>query len=250
MKLKLDESGNVVLLEDKPVYVYDDGKEVPFDAEAATRRISNLTDEKDRHYSNVETLKAEIAKFEGIEDPAKAIAALETVANFKDKDLVDAGEVDKLKKQMADTFDSERKQLMSTYESEALKLNKSVSEKDIVIRKLMIDSRFSLSPWFSGDKPKTILPPDIAAEHFGKHFKVEGDSVVGYLGENKILSRERVGEPAGFEEALSVIVENYSQKDRILRDSASGSGSGGNTGAGGDYSNLDPKSRLNRSRGL
>ena len=251
MKLKLDDKGNAVLIEGKPVYVYEDGKEVPFDADAATRRISNLTDEKDRHYNNVESLKVELAKFSDITDPEEAVKALATVANLKDKDLVDAGEVEKLKQQMSDTFESERTQLTTTYEAEKTRLTDDLSTKNGTIRKLMIDTRFASSPWFSGEKPKTILPPDIAAEHFGKHFKVEGDSVVGYIGENKILSRERVGEPAGFEEALTVIVDSYPQKDRILRGSAGGSGSGGNTDFGGeDLSKLPPTERLNRARGL
>ena len=251
MKLKLDEKGNAVLLEGKPVYVYDDGQEIPFDAEAATRRISNVTEEKDRHYASAEKLKGDLAKFEMIKNPEEAVKALETVANFKDKDLIDAKEVDRLKKQMSETFDSERTQITTTYEAETSRLTSDNVAKDATIRKLMIDSQFSASPWFSGEKPKTILPPDIAAEHFGKFFKVDGDSVVGYIGENKILSRERVGEPAGFEEALNVIIENYPQKDRILRESSGGGGSGGNTGTSqADLLKLPPQQRLDRARGV
>lgn len=251
MKLKLDDDGHVVLSDGKPVYVYDDGKEVPFDAEAATRRISNLTDEKDRHYGAAEKLKLDLAKFSEITDPAEALKALTMVANLKDKDLVDAGEIEKLKKQMSDTFDAERTQFTTAYEAEKARFGTEAANSESLIRKLMVDAKFATSPWFSGEKPKTILPPDIAAQHFGKHFKIEGDVVVGYIGENKILSRERVGEPAGFEEALSVIVENYPQKDRILRDNTGGSGSSGNTGLSGeDLSKLPPKERLNRARGL
>lgn len=40
MKLKLDENGTVVLADGKPVYVHDDGKDVPFDAAGAVRSVS------------------------------------------------------------------------------------------------------------------------------------------------------------------------------------------------------------------
>ena len=35
MKLKLDANGHVVVENGMPVYVHDDGKEIPFDASAA-----------------------------------------------------------------------------------------------------------------------------------------------------------------------------------------------------------------------
>ena len=39
MKLKLDENGHVVVSDGKPVYVHEDGKEIPFDAPAAMQKI-------------------------------------------------------------------------------------------------------------------------------------------------------------------------------------------------------------------
>lgn len=42
MKLKLDENGHVVVVvvDGKPVYIHDDGKEIPFDAPQATQKIA------------------------------------------------------------------------------------------------------------------------------------------------------------------------------------------------------------------
>ncbi|MDK4746204.1 DUF1983 domain-containing protein [Leclercia adecarboxylata] len=45
MKLKLDANGNVVVENGMPVYIHDDGKEIPFDAAAAMTKITSLTDE-------------------------------------------------------------------------------------------------------------------------------------------------------------------------------------------------------------
>ena len=238
MKLKMNEEGNVVVQDGKPVYVYDDGKEVPFDADSAVRRIANLTDEKDRHFKSAQALKQELEKFSGIEDPAEALEAMKTVQNFKDKEMVDAGEVEKLKSGLAEMFEKEKKQLTENFTKDRDELSKSLGEKEGVIRRLMVNNRFATSPWFSGESPKTILPPDMAAEYFGKYFKVEGEGsdlrVVGYINGDKILSRERIGETAGFDEALSEIINNYPQKDRILAGSQGGSGSSGNTGGGAD----------------
>ena len=47
MKLKLDDKGNVALQDGKPVYVHEDGKEIPFDAPAAMAKISALNAESD-----------------------------------------------------------------------------------------------------------------------------------------------------------------------------------------------------------
>lgn len=43
MKLKLDADGKVVVENGMPVYVHDDGKEIPFDASAALSKITALT---------------------------------------------------------------------------------------------------------------------------------------------------------------------------------------------------------------
>ena len=42
MKLKFDEQGHVVVQDGKPVYVHDDGKEVPFDAPQALAKIGGF----------------------------------------------------------------------------------------------------------------------------------------------------------------------------------------------------------------
>ena len=49
MKLKFDEQGHVVVQDGKPVYVHDDGKEVPFDAPQALAKIGSLNAEAKQH---------------------------------------------------------------------------------------------------------------------------------------------------------------------------------------------------------
>ena len=69
----------------------------------------------------------------------------------------------------------------------------------------------------------------MAQDTFGKMFKVENDTVVGYDNQgNKIYSNEHPGELADFDEALELLVNKYPYKDNILKSSGrSGSGSQG-----------------------
>ena len=97
VKLKLDEQGNAVLQDGKPVYVHDDGKEVPFDAPGAMAKIASLNAEAKTHREAKEAAEAKLKAFDGIEDAEAAKKALATVKNLDDKKLVDAGEVEKLK---------------------------------------------------------------------------------------------------------------------------------------------------------
>jgi hypothetical protein len=242
MKLKLDENGNVVVIDGKPVYVYDDGKEVPFDAAKSLSKIKELQGEAKSHRLKAEEAVEKLKSFEGIEDPAKAIEALSVVKNLDDKKLVDAGEVEALKAQIVESAKEERERLVKQFEQEREELVGKLSSKESTIFDLTVRSKFYESPFFSGDKPKTLLPPDMAADYFSKYFKVEGDEgrpvVVGYYNGEKILSRENIGEPADFHEAISMIIEKYPQKDRIMRETAGGSGAHGNAGSGGNGSSI------------
>ena len=97
MKLKLDENGNVVVQDGKPVYVYDDGKEVAYDVPAAVAKIGSLNAEAKQHREAKEAAEAKLKAFDGIENAEAAKKALETVKNLDDKKLIDAGEAEKVK---------------------------------------------------------------------------------------------------------------------------------------------------------
>lgn len=238
MKLKLDEDGHVVVEEGMPVYIHDDENktEAPFDVMAAASKITNLNAEAKKHRLEKNEAVEKLALFEGIEDPEAAKKAIETVANLDTKKLVDAGEIDTLKRQMGEAFESERVSLVNSSKQELKTKDTIINGKDEQIYKLMVSSQFAKSPFFSGEKPITILPPDVASEYFGKYFKVEESEnqeikVVGYMDGEKIPSRKNFGEPADFEEALTVIIDKYAFKDRIISAGPEGAGgAGGNKG--------------------
>lgn len=225
MKLKLKEIDGVSYAEvqdGKPVYVHDDGKEVAFDAPGTVAKIGQLNGEAKTHREAKEAAEAKLKSFEGIEDPAAAKKALETVKNLDDKKLVDAGEIERVKAEAIKAVEDKYKPLQEERDTLRTQL---YDEK--------IGGSFARSPLINGDKAKFAIPADLVQARFGKHFEVEDGKIVATDSNgNKIYSRSNPGEVAGFDEALEILVDQYPHKEHILRGSG-GSGSGSKNGNGG-----------------
>lgn len=221
MKLKLDEQGHVVVQDGKPVYVHDDGKEVPFDAAATVSTISRLNAEARDNRVRAEKAEEAVKQFEGISDPAAAIKALNVVKNLDDKKLVDAGEVDKVKEAAIKAVEE--------------KYAPIVAERDKLQSELYgekVGGNFARSQFI---KDKLLIPADLAQAAFGNAFKVVDGKVVAYDKDGReIFSRANPGNVADFDEALEILVTNYPHKDSILKGAQSGgsgsSGAGNNAG--------------------
>ncbi len=238
MKLKLDDAGHVVVSDGKPVYVHDDGKEVPFDATGTVATISRLNGEAKAHRERAEAAETSLKSFAGITDPAKALAALNTVSNLDDKKLVDAGEVQKV-----------RDEIEKVYKTQ-------LAEKDTRIGKLegdlygeKIGGSFARSKYIT---EKVAIPGDLVQSKFGNNYKVEDGKTVAYgVDGQKIYSRSRPGELADFEESIEILIDQYPHKDSILKGTgASGPGvqPGSGARAGEDLSKLPPIERMNAAR--
>lgn len=195
-----------------PVYVHDDGKEIGFDAPLAIKKITELNGEAKNHRLAKEAAEEKLAKFAAIEDPKKAIEALEMLSKIDQKKLIDAGQVDQVKAEITKNFqqqldeEKQRSQMLETqlYDS-------------------MIGGSFAGSKYIAD---KIAIPADLLQARFGQAFKVEEGKIVAYdASGNKIYSRAKPGELAQFDEALEFLVENYPQKDYILK--ASGNNGGG-----------------------
>ena len=212
MKLKLDANGHVVVENGMPVYVHEDGKEIAFDAAQAVSKISALNGEAKTHREAKEAAESNLAKFSGITDPAKALEALETLTKIDQKKLIDAGAVDQVKAEITKSFQAQL--------DEASNQNKTLQDQ---LYKEMIGGRFSGSKFITD---KMAIPSDFVQARFGQSFKIEEGKVVAYdpTG-NKVYSRAKPGELADFDEALEFLVEQYPQKDHILK--ASGNSGGG-----------------------
>lgn len=230
MKLKLDENGHVVVADGKPVYVHDDGREIPFDAPGTVATISRINGEAKSHRVAKEAAEEALKVFEGL-DAAAARKALETVSNLDAKKLVDAGAVEQIRAETAKAYEEKITALQKQFEP-------VLAERDALNSKLIdrtITGAFDGSKYISD---KLAVPSPMVKATFGNSFKVEGDALVGYDGQgNKLFSRERPGEIASFDEALSLLVESSPFRDSIMKGSgASGSGARGSGGGNGGKS--------------
>jgi hypothetical protein len=247
MKLKtIDIEGKTyAMLEDgKPIYEHSDGKSIPFDAPGTVATISRLNGEAKGHRERAEEALKTLKAFEGIEDAAAAKKALETVKNLDAKKLVDAGEVEKVRAEAIKAVEEKYAPVIG--ERDTLKAA-LVQEK--------VGGAFSRSKLIA---EKLAIPPDMVEARFGSAFKVEGSDVVAYdAGGNKLFSRAKPGEVAGFDEALEILIDQYPYKDHILKSSgASGSGAqgAGNANGGGKtmtraaFDQLSPEAKFTTAR--
>lgn len=225
-----------VLEAGKPIVIHGDGKETPFDIPSAYNRMTEDGRENASLRTKLQDAEGKLKVYEGI-DPKDARKALETVANLDQKKLIDAGEVEKVKNEIATGYEAK----LSEQTERATKLEEALYAE-------MIGGSFARSKFIS---EKVAVPADMVQATFGRHFKIEDGRRVAYdaLG-NRITSRANPRELADFDEALEVLVAAYPYKDQILKGSGnSGSGSGHGAGSGGsaktmslsEFSALSPK---------
>ena len=227
MKLKLDDQGRAVLSDGKPVYVHDDGTEIPFDAGAAVAKIRDLS------------AQAEAAKqFDGL-DPKKVRAALDVAEKIDAKKLIESGQLDAALRAQADAHAP------------------VLAERDALKSRV---ADMALQAAFGGSKYITdamAVPADVLRSVFGSAFSVGDDGSITAKDRagNTIYSREKPGEKAAFDEALSVLVGGYPHRDSLLKASmkSGGGAAGGASGTGKTMSRaafdaLPPESRMAHTR--
>lgn len=228
---KLDDKGNVVLNNGNPVYIKEDGSESVI--EVGT--ISRLNGEAKANRERAERAEEALKNFKDI-DPAKAKEALETIKKIDQKKLIDAGEIDKVRDEVA-----------KGYTSQIAERDTRLTAAEQKLAKLMLDNAFNGSQFV---RERIAVPPEMFRTFFGANFRVEEDKIVPYnQSGNKIYSKKRMGELADFSEAIEILVEDYPHKDSILKAAShTGSGNGGGGGARGgsnvikraDFDKLSP----------
>lgn len=243
MKLKLVEVNGqqyAAVQDGRPVYVYDGGKEVAYDAPATVAIISRLNAEAKTHREAKEAAEAKLKDFDGL-DPAKARDAITKVQKIDDKQLLDAGKVEEVKAAAVKAIEDKYKPILE--------------ERDGLQRALhneMIGGSFARSKFIA---EKVAVPTDLIQSAFGNRFRIEEGKIVATDGDGKkVYSRSRPGEIADFEEALELLVEAYPNKDHILKGSgARGGGAKGGNGGGGagdktmsraEFQKLDPAAQM------
>jgi len=219
MKLKTDEKGMAVLLEGKPVYVKDDGKELTFDAKEAFDKISSLNAENAGFRKRFSEAETHLKAFEGL-DAEAARKAVDTVKNLDMKKMVDAGEVEKVKEQVAKVFEKQLEEANAKWKK---------AEGALVTEK--VGAVFSRSKFIAD---KCAVPADMLQALFGSRFVVEetGAVVATDMTGNKIYSRrpESAGAIAAPDEALEILIDSYPYKAQVLKGTGA-AGGGFNAGA-------------------
>jgi hypothetical protein len=217
MKLKLDEKGVVVLQDGMPVYVHDDGKEVPFDAPKAVEKIKVLSDDRDDWRTKATTYEGELGGFKALGVPAEdAAKALSTVKALDSGKLKTAEDWDRAKSEIAQGYKDQIDKI--TGERETIKADLEGKLRNERLSRIFDGSEFL--------REKTHLIPDTARALFGESWReVEGKLVPHGQDGKPLFSRKQPGEFAGHEEALELLVTTHTQADRLLRGTpANGSG--------------------------
>jgi hypothetical protein len=246
MKLKLDENGNAVLVDGKPVYTYPDGKESPFDVVGTVNTITRLNSEAKANRERYEAAESKLKPFidAGLEDATAAKKALDVVSNLDAKKLVDAGEVEKVKAEISKAFEAQ----LNDANTKAQTLEQQLYSE-------MIGGSFARSKFIT-EKVAENMKPDFLQSIFGPSFKVEDGKKIAYDQHGqKVFSRSRPGELADFDEALEMLVDLHPHRDHILKSSgASGSGASNTSIAASqgrpDLSKLPPVERMTKAREL
>jgi len=215
-----------------PIFIHADGREAPFDADTTVSTIGRLNGEAKSHREAKEAAELRLKSFEGIEDGAAALAALTTVKNLGAGELKTAAQVQEIKDAAAK---SARESVEAATRAAADKEKVLTEQNSTLTQQLnnhIIGGAFASSKFIS---EKLAIPADIAQKVFADRLKVEGGKLVPTdANGNPLFSAVRHGEHADFEEAIEVYVNQYPNKDKILKGSgASGGGATGGSAGGG-----------------
>lgn len=243
MELKLNDDGSAAVENGMPVYVHTDGKEIAFDAPGTLGTITRLNSEAKNHRIAKETAETSLKAFAGIDDPAAAISALETIKGMDGGKLIEAEGV-------AEAQSAAIKAAVLGVEEKYAPVTEDNARLTSELYQERVGGQFARSKFIAD---KCAIPADIMQSQFGKNFKDEDGKAVGYDNNgNKILSRENPGEAASFDEALEIMVGGYVNKDSILKGTGGGSGAqaanGGQSGAKtitrADFDKLTPADQM------
>jgi hypothetical protein len=234
MPFKFNTDGTIAMDADRkqPIFIGTDGREAPFDADGTVATIGRLNGEAKAHREAKEAAETKLKSFEGIEDGAAALAALETVKNIKAGDLTTAAKVQEIKDAAAKSAQEAVANATRAAQEKEKLLTDQLAQRTSELNTHIIGGSFAGSAFI---KDKLAIPADMAQKFFGERFKVEAGKLVPLGADgNPIFSATNHGNHADFEEAIQVMVGQYSHKDSILKGSgASGGGAGGGKGGSG-----------------
>jgi hypothetical protein len=257
---KTDENGAIAATDGNPVWVYESGpeqgKEAPVEFGKTLATIQALTKESISRKEKLGELKAIIAKIEeaGIEDLdafiKEAKTAMETVKNLTDQQAAQAGEMDRVKQSISDSYNRQIEALKEAAKKSDSEWQAKIDAKQRAIDDLIIRGAFERSDFL---REKTTLLPEMAYSYFGGQFKVEEKDgrLVGYAVDrngDRIMSLRNPGQFADPAEAIEIIINDHPQKERMLRMEANGSGLKAPVGSHDPAANLQAQYRAAKEK--
>jgi hypothetical protein len=188
-----------VVKDGKLVYTVGGKEELidPNEVFSARSRVTALNGEAMGHRKEKETLAEKLKAFEGL-DPAAAREAFDKLSKIDQKKLIDAGEVDKVRAEISQSFKGQ--------------LDTTAAERDaarVELNSLRMSNAFDRSKFV---KERLAIPVDIAERSFAQYFTIGADG--------KLTAKGPDGNVMG-----------YPNRDAILKgDNKNGSGNGGGGG--------------------
>lgn len=204
MELKLDDDGNAVLKDGKPVYV-DGGKEIAFDAQAARDKIKEQAEDLDSLEKSTgaesKKLEKELKAYKRVGDLAEVKKAVQTVRGLEADDINAAD----LPGQLA-TITAERDALKEELDEKSDSLDGATKR----LRTLTVGHAIASSA-FSKDELIDGMTPDYIEQLWGDRFGTDdSDHVIPYdeKGKPMIVVDAKTQKPraATMDEALAEIV--------------------------------------------
>lgn len=231
-KLKQLQNGNFEVRDGKPVFVDDEnGSEYALDVTEHFNKMHTLSEENKSVRLKLDAAKNVAKQFEGInvEDVKKNAEAAKMLENIE---ALKKGELDKLTKTFQANHEEEVRRITTAAAAREKELLETVKVKDEKFNGLKLDNAFANSQ-FLRDRAGTSI--SLIRSYFAPNFRIDDNGAVYGVDSNgeKILSKQRVTETAGFEEAIQILCESHPDRDRILSPVEK---SGGGMNPGGRFS--------------
>lgn len=238
--LKTDESGHVVLQNNRPVYRKVDGEkeeEIELDAGRLFAKITELNTENETRRKNQEQLKTRASDleslFEGIETDdradwiAKAKEAMELSSRLDKKELVEAEKVAELEATITREVEAKFETKIDQLKGKLEKTEAAVEAERERFHRQVLSAKFAESKFIAEECVNPRVVRRVLEQDFGPNFAVAEDgSVTAYHDashERQILNDHT--ENATFDQALAALVEKHPDRDAILRgEDVSGAG--------------------------
>lgn len=219
-----------------PVYILDDETEQAMDVPAMRTSLAAANAESAERKTKVRELETQVAAFKDI-DPVKAKAALATVANLDNGQLVAIGKVDEAKKAVEEGLKAQYESTVTELRTQLETATTELANTTATLQSRDLSNMFKTSATTEDGfiKSKLALPLTAVEAVFSQSWKFEDGKWVAYYADgNRVNSLKNLGAPADFEEAMELLVKKHPDREAYMAGKVGGGGGANGGGGGGD----------------